>query len=105
MKIKRSDFLKLMSVTAASAVLAGCGSSVVEKAAQSTANSQASSGSAPAAELDLSENIALKINYAAGNKSRTITYNQESPLNLPDGTNVTAGMLKPVWRWTDRLWR
>ena len=28
---------------------------------------------------------------------RTITYNQESPLNLPDGTNVTAGMLKPVW--------
>ena len=25
MKIKRSDFLKLMSVTAASAVLAGCG--------------------------------------------------------------------------------
>ena len=35
MKIKRSDFLKLMSVTAASAVLAGCGSSVVEQAAQS----------------------------------------------------------------------
>lgn len=97
MKIKRRDFLKLMSVTAASAVLAGCGSSVVEQAAQSTANSQASSGPAPAAELDLSENIALKINYAAGNKSRTITYNQESPLNLPDGTNVTAGMLKPVW--------
>ena len=31
MKIKRSDFLKLMSVTAASAVLAGCGSSVVEQ--------------------------------------------------------------------------
>ena len=31
MKIKRSDFLKLMSVTAASAVLAGCGSSVVER--------------------------------------------------------------------------
>ena len=30
MKIKRSDFLKLMSVTAASAVLAGCGSSVAE---------------------------------------------------------------------------
>lgn len=47
MKIKRSDFLKLMSVTAASAVLAGCGSSVVEQAAQSTANSQASSGPAP----------------------------------------------------------
>lgn len=46
MKIKRSDFLKLMSVTAASAVLAGCGSSVVEQAAQSTANSQASSGPA-----------------------------------------------------------
>ena len=44
MKIKRSDFLKLMSVTAASAVLAGCGSSVVEQAAQSTANSRLAVG-------------------------------------------------------------
>ena len=79
MKIKRSDFLKLMSVTAASAVLAGCGSSVVEQAAQSTANSQASSGPAPAAELDLSENIALKINYAAGNKSRTSPITRSLP--------------------------
>ena len=66
MKIKRSDFLKLMSVTAASAVLAGCGSSVVEQAAQSTANSQASSGPAPAAELDLSENIAPENQLCCG---------------------------------------
>ena len=46
---------------------------------------------------DLSEHITLRVNIANGNKSRTITYNQESPLTLPDGTVVTAGMLKPVW--------
>ena len=43
----------------------------------------------------------LKINYAAGNKSRTITYNQESPLTLPDGTVYTAGMLKPMWDYVE----
>lgn len=32
-----------------------------------------------------------------------ITYNQESPLNLPDGTNVTAGMLKPVWSHLEQV--
>lgn len=46
---------------------------------------------------DQSEQIVLKVNIANGNKSRTITYNQETPLTLPDGTVVTAGMLKPVW--------
>lgn len=46
---------------------------------------------------DLSEHLSIKISYAAGNKSRTISYNQESPLTLPDGTVVIAGMLKPAW--------
>ncbi len=53
--------------------------------------------SSMAESLDLSEQVTLRINVANGNKSRTITYNQESPLTLPDGTIVTAGMLKPVW--------
>lgn len=48
-------------------------------------------------KTDLTEHVAIKINYAAGNKSRTISYNQESPLTLPDGTVVIAGMLKPTW--------
>lgn len=50
-------------------------------------------------KTDLSQHVAIKINYAAGNKSRTITYNQESPMTLPDGTVVIAGMLKPTWNY------
>ena len=52
-------------------------------------------------KTDLTEKVSLKINYAAGNKSRTITYNQESPLTLPDGTVYTAGMLKPMWDYVE----
>ena len=48
---------------------------------------------------DLTEEVELKFNFAVGNKSRTMTYNQESPLTLPDGTVVTAGMLKPMWSY------
>ena len=43
----------------------------------------------------------MKINFAVGNKSRTLTYNQESPLTMPDGTVVTAGMLKPMWSYVE----
>ncbi|MGD1822751.1 MAG: hypothetical protein ACPKM0_08325 [Pleomorphochaeta sp.] len=46
---------------------------------------------------DLSENITLKFNLSYGNKSRTMTYNQSSPLTLSNGDVITAGMLKPVW--------
>lgn len=47
--------------------------------------------------VDLSKNVPLKFNLAYGNKSRTMTYNQSSPLTLSDGSVVTAGMLKPLW--------
>ncbi len=47
--------------------------------------------------IDLSKNVPLKFNLAYGNKSRTMTYNQSSPLTVSDGTVVTAGMLKPLW--------
>lgn len=48
-------------------------------------------------QIDLSKNIELKFNLAYGNKSRTMTYNQSSPLTLSNGEVVTAGMLKPMW--------
>jgi hypothetical protein len=47
--------------------------------------------------VDLSKNVPLKFNLAYSNKSRTMTYNQSSPLTLSDGSVVTAGMLKPLW--------
>lgn len=40
----------------------------------------------------------LKFNLAYGNSTRTMTYLQTDPLELPDGGYITSGNLKPVWR-------
>ena len=104
----------LAAAMMASALLAGCGSSVVEQAqeqqtaaqttaAQAAGGTQEGSGQAEVQETaDLAKTVELKFNYAVGNKSRTMTYNQESPLTLPDGTVVTAGMLKPMWSYVEK---
>lgn len=91
--------------------LAGCGSSVVDQAAtQAATQGTARETQAGAAEeehseavdlTDLTEKVELKFNLAYGNRSRTMTYNQESPLTLPDGTVITAGMLKPMWSYIE----
>lgn len=64
--------------------LSGCGSTIVDQAGSAGAESAASSEQTQSTEdkTDLTEKVSLKINYAAGNKSRTITYNQESPVSL-----------------------
>ena len=41
----------------------------------------------------------LDLNIAAGNNQRTITYQQATPLELPDGTVISQGMLKPTWQY------
>ena len=41
----------------------------------------------------------LKINFALGNNQRTITYNQPTPLEQPDGTVINQGQLKPTWQY------
>lgn len=87
--------------------LAGCGSSVVDQAAtqgtaQETQAVAAGEESREAADLtDLTDMVELKFNLAYENRSRTMTYNQESPLTLPDGKVVTAGMLKPMWSYIE----
>ncbi len=48
-----------------------------------------------AKELVLAEE--LKLNVALGNNNRTITYNQATPMTLPDGSVVAQGELKPTW--------
>ncbi len=108
---KKLTKVMLLAAMAMSAALTGCGSSVVEQAEQQTAQQTAenqpeeSAGSTEAAVAetgpDLTEEVELKFNFAVGNKSRTMTYNQESPLTLPDGTVVTAGMLKPMWSYVE----
>ena len=41
----------------------------------------------------------LDINVALGNNQRTLTYQQATPLELPDGTIISQGMLKPTWQY------
>ena len=93
--------------------LAGCTSSVVDQASSTQATTQSaaqetSAGTSETAETtgaadltDLTNPVDLKFNLAYENKSRTMTYNQESPLTLPDGKVVTAGMLKPMWSYVE----
>lgn len=46
----------------------------------------------------------LKINFAAGNALKTLTYNTGSPITLLDGSIYTNGQLKPVWNYiSDQL--
>lgn len=111
----------LMTVMVAAWILTGCGSSVVDQASQQSEaeSSKAESSKAESSKAetesaaetqetqsqdktDLSEAVDLKFNFAVGNKSRTMTYNQESPLTLPDGTVVSAGMLKPMWSYVEK---
>lgn len=85
------------------AVLTGCGSSIVDQASTRAAvETQQETSEAADDKTDLTETVELKFNVATGNKSRTMTYNQESPLTLPDGTVVTAGMLKPMWSYMEK---
>ena len=51
----------------------------------------------PAADVPMSE--ALNLNIALGNAQRTITYNQPEPLELPSGSIISQGMLKPTWAY------
>ena len=53
--------------------------------------------SVSAQEVKLAES--LDLNIAAGNNQRTITYQQATPLEMPDGTVISQGMLKPTWQY------
>jgi hypothetical protein len=88
--IKKIAMLSLL-VCSLAMVFVGCSKKATEKSGQD-ANSMESS-----VKDDLSVNVPLKFNLSYGNKSRTMTYNQSSPLKLSNGEVVTAGMLKPVW--------
>lgn len=44
------------------------------------------------------ETILLKINMAAENDKRLMTYLQANPLEMPDGSVINSGDLKPLWQ-------
>lgn len=62
-----------------------------EAAEEEMAEEEAMEEVAMASELD--------INFALGNNQRTITYNQPTPLEQPDGTVINQGQLKPTWQY------
>jgi hypothetical protein len=63
---------------------------VVEEAAEEVVE-EVMEEVAMAAELD--------INFALGNNQRTLTYNQSTPLEQPDGNVISQGQLKPTWQY------
>lgn len=91
----------LAALLLAGVMLTGCGGDVTQLAGSQAGSENPASKADQNTEvtLDLSRKVDLKVNFACGNKSRTITYNQESPLTMPDGTVITSGMLKPVWAY------
>jgi hypothetical protein len=54
---------------------------------------------APVSAQDAGVAESLDLMIAVGNNQRTITYNQSTPLELPDGTVISQGMLKPTWQY------
>ncbi len=74
-----------------------------DKSGTETSNdSGESTSSSDKSMADLEYAAELKTNIALGNNSRTITYNQATPLTLPDGTVITQGDLKPTWQYFEQ---
>lgn len=118
MKISRKIMLTLLLI-AAVFTLASCGGNK-DQAAKPNAEdalSALASGSdvveetaTPAEAVgkygeldDLSQKVDLKFNVAFGNRNRTMTFNQSTPLTLSNGDVITAGMLKPMWQRMEEI--
>ena len=109
--MRRKVVSSMLCAVMLGSVLAGCGNSVVDQAStqattqettQGTTETTGETGTGVTEDLtDLTDSVDLKFNLAYENRSRTMTYNQESPLTLPDGKVVTAGMLKPMWSYVE----
>ncbi len=102
--MKRSGLWSVIALSAAMAFLAGCAKKGSAPAVQAdpAAESVASSAVAQPKEEDLSKQVELKFNLAYGNKNRTMTFNQSTPMTLADGSVITAGMLKPMWQEVEK---
>lgn len=90
-------------------VLTACGGSVTDPDLEPTTIAEVvpTEPAATAEETEVPEVVmadTLTINIALGNNQRTITYQQATPLELPDGTVISQGALKPMWQYvSDQL--
>lgn len=102
-KISRSLLLILLMAMTVFAVAAcgGVSDPNAEPAAQveEAAPAVAEEAAAEAVPTEVVLAKSLNLNIAAGNNQRTITYQQSTPLVLPDGTVISQGQLKPTWQY------
>ncbi|MDY5931081.1 MAG: hypothetical protein SPJ34_03520 [Candidatus Ornithospirochaeta sp.] len=98
--MKKALAILLIALIALSCVFAnGSNESAAPAKAPAKAEAKAEPAQGKYGDLDdLSKNVTLRMNISLGNRSRTITYNQGTPLTLSNGEVVTAGMIKPVWQ-------
>lgn len=95
-------YLTLLMMLAMTLGLAACSGKKLptETNNQETVTKEPSNTETPSAgEKNLNLTDTLKINYAVGNNQRTLTYNQSTPLTMPDGKVVVQGDLKPMWQY------
>lgn len=104
--MKKHSFTSYLAVLLTLAMVVGCfaGCGKVTQAppqmtAQPEQATEAPAVEAAATEPDMSKEVTLKFNYAYGSQDKMITYQQSTPLTLPDGTIITAGDLKPMWSY------
>lgn len=91
----------LFTATAALA-LAACGNDLAaqteESSSKATSESTAVSSTETIEKVELETADALDIAHAQNNK-QTLTYNQSTPITLPNGETIVQGDLKPVWQY------
>ena len=87
------------AAAAAEEAAAAAEAAAAEAAAAEEAAAAAEAAAAEEAEMAMAMADSLDINFALGNNQRTVTYNQPTPLEQPDGNVVSQGQLKPTWQY------
>ncbi len=87
--------------------MVACTSKLPTESNKTPANNQTESNNnatptAAAEKNELKLSDTLRINFSAGNNQRTMTYNQSTPLTMPDGTVIAQGALKPTWQYISK---
>lgn len=96
--------LGFLFTAAAALTLAACGNNLDAGGDDGASNTDTSqqTGSTDTGSttetVDLETSDVLNIAHSQNN-SQTLTYNQTSPITLPDGKTVVQGDLKPVWQY------
>ncbi len=106
--MKKNIFSTLL-IGAMTVFLASCGGSDLEQQAVKQEEEATKPkveepvNTEPAEDIDYTslDNVGLTMNVALGNTQRTLTYNQSTPLVMPDGSTISSGEIKPMWQYVE----